>query len=191
MEIVSHNTMSYLKPIHWYDRLFSRWSKCQDKTLHEQYKSGIRWFDIRIRKIKDKWVIVHNTVIYGYSDWIRYIFQYLNETKEQCHIRLIYDDRRHKTKEQSDICTEDFKNLIKQIKEEYPNVDIYETITYWNWTFLNTNKDLYTVEKHASVCLPLLKYILFGTKWFASKYNIDNMTKYSKNNSCLLFLDFV
>lgn len=189
MNKVSHNTMSYLKPIHWYNRIFIRWSKCQSKTLQEQYESGIRWFDIRINKINNNWNIVHNKVIY--TNDLQYVLSYLNSTKDMCHIRLMYDDRRNKSQSESDSCTKDFKTFISKIKVKFKNIDIYETITYWNWTYLNKDNKYTDIEKHSSVSLPLWKYILYGTKRFALKNNSKNIEKYKYNENCLLYLDFI
>lgn len=191
MNIVSHNTMSYLKPVHWYDKIFTRWSKCQTITLHKQYLYGIRWYDIRIKKVKGKWVVVHNSVVYGNSDWLRYVLIYLNQTEDKCHMRLMYDDRKKKNEEDSKKCAEDFKNLLSDIRAKYPNIDIYESITYWNWTYIDKNNSYCDVEKHASVSLPFWKYLLYGTKKYAEKYNTINKSIYSKENNCLLYIDYV
>ena len=37
----------------------SPFSKCQSKTLVEQYNAGVRLFDLRVRKHKGKWVFAH------------------------------------------------------------------------------------------------------------------------------------
>lgn len=190
MNIVSHNTMSYVKPIHWYDRLFITWSKCQSKTLEEQYESGIRWFDIRVSK-SDNWNIVHNRVKYGGIDLLLKILIYLNSRKELCHIRLVYDDRKSKPENLSNICTKDFKILIIKIKREFPNIDIYEATTYWNWKHIISNTKYIDIERHASVCSSLLEYVFCGTKSFALNNNAKNIEKYKCNENCLLYLDFV
>jgi hypothetical protein len=37
----------------------SPFSKCQSKTLVEQYNAGVRLFDLRVRKYKGRWVFAH------------------------------------------------------------------------------------------------------------------------------------
>ena len=39
--------------------LLTPFARCQSKTLVEQYKSGARLFDIRVRKVNGSWVFAH------------------------------------------------------------------------------------------------------------------------------------
>ena len=60
MNIATHNSGTGEKSGGWLSRLFFIFAKCQSKTLVEQYKAGVRLFDLRIRKNKKgKWVFAH------------------------------------------------------------------------------------------------------------------------------------
>lgn len=58
----SHNTFTY-KSAKWkIFNLFSNFWRCQDKTIDEQYNLGVRYFDIRVRKIKNGYQICHGII---------------------------------------------------------------------------------------------------------------------------------
>ena len=65
--IGSHNTFSYLPAKHWWVTILKPWYKCQNKTIYEQYNSGVRYFDVRVRYINDKWCLVHNKIVFNAS----------------------------------------------------------------------------------------------------------------------------
>lgn len=46
--IGSHDSFTYLKATSKVVELFSRFWRCQDKTIKEQYDAGVRCFDVRI-----------------------------------------------------------------------------------------------------------------------------------------------
>lgn len=67
--IGSHNSMSYLPPKHWFWRLFTPFWRCQNKTIEEQIKAGVKLFDIRVvwdRKL-DSWQFAHGLVQFGWK----------------------------------------------------------------------------------------------------------------------------
>ena len=67
--IGSHNSMSYLPPKRWYWRLFTPFWRCQDKTIEEQIKAGVKFFDLRVvwdRKL-DCWQFAHGLVQFGWK----------------------------------------------------------------------------------------------------------------------------
>lgn len=60
--IGSHNTFTYLKPKHFIFRLFSHYWKCQELDIKQQYDLGVRYFDIRVTRKDDRWVLCHGIV---------------------------------------------------------------------------------------------------------------------------------
>lgn len=44
----SHNSMSYLPPLHWWGWLMRPFARCQNKTIDGQLAAGVRCFDLRI-----------------------------------------------------------------------------------------------------------------------------------------------
>lgn len=184
--IGSHNTLSYLPPKNLWGKITRPWNKCQDKTLAEQYRDGIEYFDIRINLYINsnneyEWHFVHNRVDYGVVN--ENVWKAIGNTK--LPIRIIYD-KRSKPK---DVILEKqrFIDYISYLKEEY-NVNIDSAITYWNWKeycapFIRVK------EFHASVSAKWYQYLL-GCKWFANRYNNFSKAANMRMNEVLL-LDYV
>lgn len=89
MKLASHNTMSYLKPKHWYLYPFRFIAKCQNKTIKEQYKSGVRWFDIRVSFDKNNNPEFRHGLMIFKGDFFK-IFDYLN-TKDDVIVRILLE----------------------------------------------------------------------------------------------------
>ena len=67
--IGSHNTMTYLRPLKWWQRLIAFTSRCQRKTIEEQYKAGVRYFDFRVKVKRDcNLCYAHGLMEYRYDD---------------------------------------------------------------------------------------------------------------------------
>lgn len=64
----SHNSMSYLPAVKWWQRWQKRWYRCQNHTIEEQIKLGARYFDIRLKLINGQWHFVHNKIDFGLED---------------------------------------------------------------------------------------------------------------------------
>ena len=184
--IGSHNSMSYLPPKNLWGKITRLWSKCQDKTIEEQFNMGVDYFDIRINFYNDdEWHFVHNKVDYGVVN--DNIWKYIGKIKVP--IRVIYD-RRSKPKYASSE-RQRFIAYLYYLQQEY-NICIDSAITYWDWK--EHYKPLVEVkEYHASVSAKWYQYLL-GCKWFAKHYN--NYAKkrhygYSEDNERVLLLDYV
>ena len=183
--IGSHNSISYLPPKNLWGKITRLWNKCQDKTIEEQFNSGVDYFDIRINLYNEEWHFVHNKVDYGIVD--NDIWKYLGETR--LPIRVIYD-KRSKPKD-INYRTNRFKTYLWILMERY-NVNIDSAITYWDWK--EHYKPLIEVkEYHASVSAKWYQYLL-GCKWFAKHYN--SYAKqihygYSEDDKRVLLLDYV
>ena len=182
--IGSHNTLSYLPPKNLWGKITRLWNKCQDKTIEEQFNSGVDYFDIRINFYNDdEWHFVHNKVDYGIVD--NNIWKYIGKNK--IPIRVIYD-RRSKPKYES-FERQRFIAYLYYLQQEY-NICIDSAITYWNW--IEHYKPFIEVKEfHASVSAKWYQYLL-GCKWFALTYS--GISKYPDVEECMnevLLLDYV
>ena len=182
--IGSHNSMSYLPPKNLWGKITRLWNKCQDKTIEEQFNSGVDYFDIRIDFYSDNnWHFVHNKVDYGVVN--DNIWKYIGKNK--IPIRVIYD-RRSKPKYAS-FARQRFIAYLSYLQQEY-NICIDSAITYWDWK--EHYKPLVKVKEfHASVSAKWYQYIL-GCKWFALTYS--GISKYPDVEECMnevLLLDYV
>jgi hypothetical protein len=87
----SHNSMSYLKPLNKWHRIFRFLFRCQTKTIEEQYNSGVRVFDISLfRKPNGKSCFKYDNVIYDAFSFYE-PFSILNK-KGDCYVRLTLDE---------------------------------------------------------------------------------------------------
>lgn len=147
--IGSHNSATYLKEKSWWMTILRPWTRCQTKTLREQYNSGIRYFDFRIKVFGDiefgyRTNICHNNVLYKKS-----LFEALCEIDyDDVYIRLILDYR--KEPEDAERLSELFKSIINFIYDNY-DLKIDNAITFWNWkeyipSSFNIQEEHYSVD---------------------------------------------
>lgn len=87
--IGSHNSLSYIKP-QWWFRILNWTTRCQSLNIKEQYKKGVRLFDIRLKWSKERqdWVSGHGIATYDIDVWE--IISYLNYAGG-CTIRIILE----------------------------------------------------------------------------------------------------
>lgn len=145
--IGSHNSATYLKEKNWWMILLRPWTKCQSKTVKQQYDSGVRYFDFRI-KIEDTYMgyiarICHNNVIYN-----KRLYTILRDIDHKdVNIRLILDYR--KKPENSERLVKLFESVIAFIDSRF-DLKIDSAITFWDWKeFVITGFNI--SEKHYSV----------------------------------------
>lgn len=159
--IGSHNTMSYLPAVHWWQRWMKRWYCCQSKTIQEQYVSGVRYFDIRLRKVGNEWHFVHNNIDFGPED--TEVYEWMNSQKDSCIVRFMLDVRKKPKNEKEYI--NKFLDHVHIIMDLYLHINVDSIIVYWNWKEYAVSGYVDEVhEIHASVCNTKLDYLLYGTK---------------------------
>lgn len=191
----SHNTFTYGKP-QWYLRPFAFIARCQNKPLYEQYKSGVRCFDLRLRKNKDgDWIIPHNSFIYATSfDLIGVILDYLNrqakDNKEDIWVRVLHEVRNNNQAKYSK--KEDFEYICKTLEEKFPHLKFFGGQQTMDWRQdYSFNNNIQYIEKHASVCWKK------PWRWFPWLYAFFNNKKIlndktiQEDNNTVLFYDFV
>lgn len=185
--IGSHNSMSYL-PIRGWRKVLAPWARCQNLTLQQQYELGVRYFDIRIKKINDVWHFVHNNADLGlYAHHIEEIL--LLSMRPDTWFRFILDER--KTPCNPVEYKADFLHTIQRLIDRHVNID--SAIVFWEWKEYQKGKVIRQLEYHTSVISPWYKYIL-GTKWFAKAYNskAEEDNKWTaQSNTDVLLLDYV
>lgn len=187
--IGSHNTMSYLPPKNLWGVITIPWSRCQSKTLQEQYDAGVRFFDIRVCKIKGAWHYVHNKVDYDKAD-LQALTDFF-KSHADTYLRLIYDLRSTPKDEKAQK-----KSFYSEVV--YPiltNTWVRITyITFWDWEISYTHtSSVVEIESHASVSAKWYQYIL-GTKWFAKHNNHKAKELYAgvvKSERMAVLIDFV
>ena len=51
----------WLRPLAW---IINPTSKCQDKTIQEQLKDGVRFFNLQVAYVNGKWRFSHGLALY-------------------------------------------------------------------------------------------------------------------------------
>lgn len=145
--IGSHNSATYLPEKKWWMKALRPWTKCQNKSLKQQYDEGIRYFDFRV-KIDDTnigytpWVC-HNNVIYK-----KRFYQALKEIDYQdVNIRVLLDYR--EKPKNAERLSRIFEEMIKFIYKNY-KLKLDNAITFWNWKEY-VPSSFVLQEKHYSV----------------------------------------
>ena len=187
----SHNSFSYINPIELLQRFLIPWSKCQSLDIEEQYKCGVRYFDIRINYIKGSWFIVHNKNIYSSVLCLKDLAANFNSFKDNIFLRVIYDKRKL-PKEANNMIQLFMAFLLGFTNILNSNIKIDSATTFWDWKE-HLNPKIKVKEYHASVMFKWYRYIL-GTKWFAKHYNNKAVTMYKDylvDPNKTLLLDYV
>lgn len=123
--IASHNSLTYLKPLKWWMRLFNFMAKCQSKDIKEQYeKYGVRMFDFRIDFNKDGDVLVqHGLMTYNIDrNGILEILNYLNRKRSVKYIKISLECTYKESKDIPQWKKDYFIEFCKYVEIKYKNI---------------------------------------------------------------------
>ena len=146
-KIGTHNSGTGEKGSGLLSWLATPFSKCQSKTLIEQYKTGCRYFDIRIKEYKGKLYLAHGlwrsekTVHQALRDLFRVV-------DDKVYLMITYEGRRYSDK---------LLELQEWIKWDYPCAVV---------TSLNIKKPVWKCIKVLED-IPVVQYFkcLDGSTW--------------------------
>ncbi len=137
MVIGSHNSMTYLKPRHWYGWLMIPFARCQNKTLAEQYKAGARCFDLRIRPdMKHSFSFAHGFMEMsdGLAIGIDPLYSMAVRDNEKVYIRIILEDVGMNYP--AEAASEWFVNICESFARYYPMFTFFEGRRKSDWKLL-------------------------------------------------------
>lgn len=204
MKLASHNSLSYVKPKRWWEKLINFTAKCQLYDIEAQYQKGVRLFDIRVRRDDSSYgaysaksghgLITYNICIID----VLYVLDSLSTKEDPVYIQLNLENR--KQEEDKDFIW--FEELFKTFAKDYSNlifcggyakhpwrkiVDCEDpTIDQKNWEFMNFKWQPTTKEKIKRFFANLFH---FSPKYWAKK---DNQKYKSAGTSAdFLMLDFI
>lgn len=173
----SHNSLTYLPLENWWMYPFNWIAKCQSKSYIEQYESGIRDFDLRVRFKDNSPIVCHGLMEYkGGEQIIRDFLDYLN-SRGDCKVRLILEVDKAEIRQD-----QQFIDYVKFLIEYYKNIVFWEFRRKCDWKLLYTSPlgDDYYDQDVSSV-----NYCIWP--WLYAKL----YTRHSKTNKEVLFLDFI
>ena len=207
MKLASHNSLSFVKPKKWWEKLINFTAKCQSHDIQTQYTNGVRLFDIRLRR---DWISCYSReydaiAAHGLIEYrdiiIPDVLDYLNEksTKDDpIYVQLNLENLKYDGdkdyvwfKELFKKCTETYQNLIfcgGYVKYPWHKIIDCEdpSICQKNWEFFNY-KDQSTTRKKIKCFFSNLLH--FTPEYWAKKNN----QKYKSDGTSadFLMLDFV
>lgn len=175
MRLATHNSMTYLCP-QWYMRPFACIGRCQNLTLEQQLNYGVRYFDIRVKFLKNGRIVAgHGLLTYNanISDIL-----YILDLKKDCTVRLTLENRNNGGREK-------FREYCKSVREWFPDVDFvggyvkgtWENIGQLGWE--SCLEKYWTFSWKHPIPFPLM---------YAKKNNKEYMSNGARN---FLMLDFV
>ena len=126
--IGTHQSLTYAKPLQWYMKPFHFIAKCQKRDYKEQYKLGVRLFDIRIKPYKGTWRVAHGSMIFDID--LYEVLHYLN-SKGDCIIQISLEY--NKEPKNSDVIIESFIKEVQNLINSNPNIKFFGFGTKWNW----------------------------------------------------------
>lgn len=193
--IASHNTMSYLKPDKWYMIPFRFIGKCQSLSIFEQYKLGIRMFDLRvIYDDKGHPKFAHGAIVYKDSN-VETILWIINNWT-QCSVRIVLECnnkyKRDKYKRELERQTTLFRRDVDRWLLQYPNIRFFECTRKFDWFRVKVFKKLPTpkyIQKIGSMSGKLIYKI--WPRLYAMLNNKHILYSTPQNNDVWTFVDFV
>jgi len=116
--IATHNSWSYLPERRWWMRLLRFCSRCQDRTIGEQLKDGVRYFDLRLKFKRHLFGLAHGLVEYEAGS-LTVSLRALDAVaeQEQLYVRVLMENRRP-TPDVED----SFTYCCRMYERAYPNI---------------------------------------------------------------------
>lgn len=144
-KIGTHNSATGEKGKGWLSWLVTPFTKCQSKTIREQYNAGCRMFDIRVR-----WVDGYFRCAHGLWTSERFAYGILQEldTLGKCIVILTYEGSLNSYQEKN------FIESVMLMKAAFPNITWREISVKKGWrniipseTQEKNTKDFATIDK--------------------------------------------
>lgn len=188
MILGSHNTMTYLPIKQWYFKPLFWTVRCQSKSIREQFYSGARLFDIRVRFDEDRDITLAHGPIEFKGD-VYEALEYLDSraVEDSIYVRIILES--NSPMKDQDLQEEHFRYFCKNIQEDYTNLTFFGGNRKYDWRVIyNFNTIEPTLDDRYSSTT--------GTKlddlwpWLYAKLHNKNLLKAGTNKD-VLFIDFI
>lgn len=202
MNIGTHNSLTYLTPKKWWQKLIRFTAKCQAVNYEEQYRLGARVFDVRLWYDDDlKMEIRHGRIAYkiGYTIFFN-MLDFLEE-KGDCYVRILCEEDSFAKNDPIVIDKEKcFIEDCRYIESMYDNIKFFGGNRKYDWKVLYNfkNKDIPTLVDRYSSTTSLFKS---DKKWLAvlddlcpilyAKLKNKTLIKEHNDKDGYLFIDFI
>lgn len=112
VKIATHNSATGEKGKGFLSIIGTPFARTQSKTIKEQYETGCRMFDIRVKYINREWRCAHG--IWQSERFAADILKEINRFKDKCYVTITYEG----TSKQKD----EFIKFVEYIKREFTNI---------------------------------------------------------------------
>ena len=202
MNIGTHNSLTYLTPKKWWQKLIGFTAKCQAVNYEEQYRLGARVFDVRLWYDDDfKIEIRHGRIAYIGRFTVLYdMFDFL-DNKKDCYVRLICEEDSFAKKDPlASIKERYFMDECHNFETQFPNIKFFGGNRKYDWKVLYNfeNKDVPNLIDRYSSTTSLFKS---DKKWLAvlddlypklyAKLKNKQLIKDHNDKEGYLFIDFI
>lgn len=201
--IASHDSYTYLTPRNLLMLLISPWWRCQKVDIEKQYKLGVRVFDVRVHRYKNKWHTAHGLAHFKKVSFntLMDICKYFNDTFENSVIRIYLEDdcNKKKNKEIEDIFLQEadeafsiYENTLWEIgthhpwKTYYRNKKFTPQIKEYYCHFLNWNTDQSIKEN-----LKHLDWSQWSLPYYAKKHNPEITEEMIYDPNVMYIIDYI
>lgn len=202
MNIGTHNSLTYLTPKKWWQKLIGFTAKCQAVDYKKQYELGARVFDVRLWYDDDlKMEVRHGRIAYkiGYTVFFN-MLEFLEE-KGDCYVRILCEEDSFAKNDPIVIDKEKcFIEDCRYIESMYDNIKFFGGNRKYDWKVLYNfkNKDIPTLVDRYSSTTSLFKS---NKKWLAvlddlcpilyAKLKNKTLIKEHDDKDGYLFIDFI
>ena len=188
----SHNTMTYLPPKKWWMKFINWTAKCQEVDILEQYKLGVRWFDLRVRFVDDgsnkvrNWEPEFGHGLISYKGDVFDTIKALNDIGESpVYVRVLLE-----TSKPDDLQETCFRRFCTIIEDSYKNLQFIGGEAKYDWKKKYLFKQIYEVptfaESYSSMNADWTKLNDIFPKRWAKKHNALAREQYTN-----IILDYV
>lgn len=208
----SHNSFTYGKPKDLLSIIISPWSKCQTKSIYDQFAEGVQVFDLRLKyhkpqeqSILDKFVVAHG--LYNPEvDW-QSDLSLLNDLASQkpIYLRIILEHTKHSIEAELQ-----FKKLVSLLQSLYPHLNFTGGQIKADWSTIvslpplpaddhQICSSMHAFNLSKTTGKPLTYLTLFGhrflfslhslipTKWYSRYYNPTTFFSYKTSSQIYSF----
>ena len=191
-KLASHNSWSYLPVRKWYMKPFAFVARCQSIGIEEQYRRGVRCFDLRLRwSDTGKRLLVHGMMEYelptyqldGQLEWLNK----MSSNADPIYVRVMHDVR---TRHQYTIASlTHFKSFCYTAERCYPNLTLWCGRNLYNWEVdYDFGNEVTCDEQYSSVCAP--RWLDDWWPWLYARLNNNKILKNGTDKEFIM-IDFV
>lgn len=139
-KIASHNSGTGEKSKNFFHSLLVPFCRCQNLSLEEQYELGVTYFDIRIKKIDDEYVLAHGLWLseLSFHDVLERLTDIGRKDIKKIYVSVTYEGRLDDEWER-----EHFVDYVSDVVAGYKGIELTTiNVKKPTWTTLKTYEDI-------------------------------------------------